>query len=53
MSYFEENIHRLTPDACEVLTNTDQAKWARAYFPNICWNVFNIDAPQIFGVIGK
>nr|KAJ0185426.1 hypothetical protein LSAT_V11C900494620 [Lactuca sativa] len=43
VSDFEENSSRLTPDA----------RQERAYFLNICWNVFNIDVPQFFGVIGK
>nr|KAJ0212923.1 hypothetical protein LSAT_V11C400168840 [Lactuca sativa] len=45
---FEENFRRLIPDACEVLANIGYAKWARAYFPNIHWNVVNIDVRQNF-----
>nr|KAJ0225242.1 hypothetical protein LSAT_V11C100038600 [Lactuca sativa] len=48
MSDFEENFRRLTPDVCEMLANIGHAKWARAYFPNICWNVVNTDAPDFF-----
>nr|KAJ0189129.1 hypothetical protein LSAT_V11C800396290 [Lactuca sativa] len=48
MSDFEENICRLTPDAREILTNIGHAKWARVYFPNIRWNVVNIDVPHFF-----
>nr|KAJ0209830.1 hypothetical protein LSAT_V11C400161980 [Lactuca sativa] len=48
MSKFEENLCHLTPDAREVLTNIGHTKWARAYFPNIRWNVVNIDVPHFF-----
>nr|KAJ0191657.1 hypothetical protein LSAT_V11C800435790 [Lactuca sativa] len=48
VSDFEENIHRLTPDAREMLANIGHAKWERAYFPNICWNVVNIDVTNFF-----
>nr|KAJ0210404.1 hypothetical protein LSAT_V11C400197430 [Lactuca sativa] len=43
VSDFEENFRRLTPDAHEMFANIGNAKWARAYFPNIRWNLFNID----------
>nr|KAJ0194980.1 hypothetical protein LSAT_V11C700351690 [Lactuca sativa] len=47
-----QNFRRLTPDAREMLANIGHAKWERAYFPNIRWNVVNINVP-LFCVIGK
>nr|KAJ0203992.1 hypothetical protein LSAT_V11C500265100 [Lactuca sativa] len=45
VSGFEENFRWLNIDAREVLANIGNAKWARANFPNICWNAVNIDIP--------
>nr|KAJ0192352.1 hypothetical protein LSAT_V11C800453110 [Lactuca sativa] len=39
-SDFEQNFHRLTHDAREVLTNIGNVKWVRSYFLNIRWNIF-------------
>nr|KAJ0188150.1 hypothetical protein LSAT_V11C900472720 [Lactuca sativa] len=46
VSNFEENFRWLNPDAREVLANIGHVKWAKAYFPNIRWNVINIDVPK-------
>nr|KAJ0223574.1 hypothetical protein LSAT_V11C200080150 [Lactuca sativa] len=43
---FQQTFDRLTHDAHEVLANIGHTKWTRAYFPNICWNIINIDIPQ-------
>nr|KAJ0215304.1 hypothetical protein LSAT_V11C300102100 [Lactuca sativa] len=48
VSDFEENFHRLTPDAREVIADIGHVKWARSYFPNLHWNVVNIDVPHFF-----
>nr|KAJ0206877.1 hypothetical protein LSAT_V11C500248930 [Lactuca sativa] len=45
MCNFEQNVLQLTYDEHEVLVNIGYAKWARSYFPNIHWNVLNIDIP--------
>nr|KAJ0186369.1 hypothetical protein LSAT_V11C900466050 [Lactuca sativa] len=45
MSDFQQTLCRLTHDTREVFVNIGHAKWARPYFPNICWNVMNIDSP--------
>nr|KAJ0201329.1 hypothetical protein LSAT_V11C600312290 [Lactuca sativa] len=45
VSHFEENFHRMPPGAHEMLANIGHAKWIRAYFPNIRWNVVNNDVP--------
>nr|KAJ0224355.1 hypothetical protein LSAT_V11C100030640 [Lactuca sativa] len=47
-SDFEENFRWLTLDAREMLANIGHAKWVRAYFPNIRWNVVNINVPDFF-----
>nr|KAJ0207799.1 hypothetical protein LSAT_V11C500271170 [Lactuca sativa] len=48
VSDLEENFRRLTPNARDMLANIGHAKWARAYFPNIRWNVVNIDVSHFF-----
>nr|KAJ0207645.1 hypothetical protein LSAT_V11C500290530 [Lactuca sativa] len=30
---------------------TSEKKWARTYFPNICWNVLNINIPEFLLVL--
>ena len=50
---FEENFRRLTHDAREMLANIGHVKWASAYFPNICWNLVNIDVLECCCVIDK
>nr|KAJ0199560.1 hypothetical protein LSAT_V11C600307740 [Lactuca sativa] len=47
LSDFQQTFCQKLFDAPEVLANIDYTKWARPYFPNIPWNVLNIDILDI------
>ncbi|XP_052623728.1 uncharacterized protein LOC128129072 [Lactuca sativa] len=48
---FQQSFSKLSDAAREVLTNIGNKKWARAYFPNIRWNVLNINIPEFLSVL--
>ncbi|XP_023729221.2 uncharacterized protein LOC111876892 [Lactuca sativa] len=49
--YFQQSFSKLSYDAHEVLANIGNMKWAWAYFPNIRWNVLNINIPEFLLVL--
>nr|KAJ0210053.1 hypothetical protein LSAT_V11C400182870 [Lactuca sativa] len=48
---FEKSFSKLSHVAREVLANIGKTKWSRAYFPNIRWNVLNINIPEFLLVL--
>nr|KAJ0220922.1 hypothetical protein LSAT_V11C200054990 [Lactuca sativa] len=40
-----QSIYQLSHVAREFLPNIGNVKWEQAYFPNIRWNVLNINIP--------
>ncbi|KAL7608125.1 hypothetical protein Lser_V15G12923 [Lactuca serriola] len=48
---FQQTFSKLNHGAQEVLHNIGHMKWARAYFPNIRWNVLNIKIPEFLMVL--
>nr|KAJ0201467.1 hypothetical protein LSAT_V11C600315120 [Lactuca sativa] len=48
---FQKPFSKLSYDAREVLANIGKTKWAQAYFPNIHWNVLNINIPEFLLVV--
>ncbi|KAL7595891.1 hypothetical protein Lser_V15G30488 [Lactuca serriola] len=48
---FQQSFSKLSHAAREVLANIGNTKWAHAYFPNIRWNVLNINIPEFLLVL--
>nr|KAJ0223080.1 hypothetical protein LSAT_V11C200064920 [Lactuca sativa] len=48
---FQKSFFKLSHAAREVLANIGKTKWARAYIPNIRWNVLNINIPEFLLVL--
>nr|KAJ0189065.1 hypothetical protein LSAT_V11C800395330 [Lactuca sativa] len=48
---FEKSFSKLSHAAREVLSNIGKTKWAWNYFPNIRWNVLNINIPKFLMVL--